>query len=453
MLKKIRSRYFYEVDYYREFVKCTYCDEKLLPKYYTRHIRLSHKEYLHTTRLCVWCMDFVWKERGDSTNFQHRIDCFRNRCKREMKILTLTSIINKLDMSYNGNLGCYLNCIDCDIWHKSKKDNKHEYKNLPDLATMDIPISEKWLNAEFSSVASNVQMDPESGIDGYWMNLFLEKDYIWFHSIIRLAAWDSFYLFALNNSELFGVMPYWCLCDFGTENIELHNRHNIVFMEVGDAQNYKKMLKTFVVTADNKHVIKNDEGRHIDLKYSKQINTVKHFMNAWRFVSNSNFNEGRKKMENRNHYYIAKPMIPHCLLGMAMYFPKGFQTMTEILKMSIKINGDNDATQYEEGKWSIPFKEAFNDLRNHIPPVLRTTSILMDDDDNDEPMSKKLKLNSFYYKCNDKQYFKIDSSLVNLNTIDYNRFQLERGHAFIDMIADYPYTLNKLQNYILDNIQ
>ena len=147
-------------------------------------------------------------------------------------------------------------------------------------------------------------------------------------------------------------MPYWCICNGGdSDYYECHHRHCIVLMQREFVGEFKKLMRT--VTFPNGNLTKlNKYNRKMDSKYHKEITSVKHFMNAWRYVSspqamcsektiivdgiNQARNEstfhgrkahksGSRTKDNKCHYFIARPMIPHCLLGMALYFPNGFQ--------------------------------------------------------------------------------------------------------------------------------
>ena len=276
------------------------------------------------------------------------------------------------------DLNRYLNCSECDEWYRTTRlqgEFVKPHEKFPDSFAAHIPIADKWydlsVNYEFASmpkriklqedlkleIASldNLRMDPESGIDGFWIRLFLVKGqkYCWFHYSIRVEAWPKFFECAHNNNNLFFVMPYWCLCNGGKEGkFDFHHRHIIVAVERENVGEFKKLMRT-VTFADGtlSHMLDN---RKMDSKYHKEILGVKHFMNAWRYVSspqsmcsekkvtadgvNQAFNEstfhgvkagrpgGRKG--GKCHYFISRPMIPHCLLGMALYFPNGFQVTT-----------------------------------------------------------------------------------------------------------------------------
>ena len=133
------------------------------------------------------------------------------------------------------DLSRYLNCTECDEWHKTTRNQGvfvPPHPMFPATIAAEIPIDERWrdlspidygsirthttdgkvaakriklyeeLKLEIASL-DNLRMDPESGIDGFWIRLFLVKghDYCWFHYSIRMEAWDKFYEVACANTK------------------------------------------------------------------------------------------------------------------------------------------------------------------------------------------------------------------------------------------------------------
>ena len=391
-------------------VQCSYCEVKLLPKFYLVHLKALHKEKLTSANICIWCMEYTWRQRDPSVNnYEHRTKCLRykNFCILLSYKIFIIFLINfsyfpykyfiflinfsllrsritpppieesvKIEELNAMDLNRYLNCDECDEWHRTTRNQgvfEPPHPNFPESFASEIPIADKWydlsVDYEFASpikriklnedlkieIASldSLQMDPESGIDGFWIRLFLVKGqkYCWFHYSIRVEAWSKFYECASTNTELFCVMPYWCLCNGGQPlNFDFHHRHCIVLMERVSVGKFKKLMRTDVTFMDGS-LTKMCMNKKMDTKYHKEIIGIKHFMNTWRYVSSPQSmcldkkiaTEGVNQANNEStfhgakvrklggkrggkcHYFIGKPMIPHCLLGMALYFPNGFQ--------------------------------------------------------------------------------------------------------------------------------
>ena len=59
-------------------INCTFCNVKLLPNIYLRHLKDKHSEKLTAPNLCIWCMEYTWKRKDKSVNnYEHRMKCLR----------------------------------------------------------------------------------------------------------------------------------------------------------------------------------------------------------------------------------------------------------------------------------------------------------------------------------------------------------------------------------------
>lgn len=62
----------------KQFIKCSECDESILPRFYERHVKEKH-DYTEKQR-CIWCLEYIWKKQDPTTNnFAHRIQCLKKR--------------------------------------------------------------------------------------------------------------------------------------------------------------------------------------------------------------------------------------------------------------------------------------------------------------------------------------------------------------------------------------
>lgn len=533
-------------------IPCQVCEELVVVKEYHRHLSLKHPEvFIATKKLCIWCLDYAWRKGID--NIGHRFLCLKRRLGLKRVVeegasssrvqdtvvastsslpptqLLVSSMYPQISSSrpkidFTGmDLTRYLNCDECNTWYENERvpgPFVKPFSSIDDSCGLDIPIDVEWLERDLPeyvdidyrnigaagrkriklheeekiiiSRLEKLQMDPESGIDGYWMRLYLSqgRELAWFHYSIRHQVWKKFYDAASVNTKSFCVMPYWCMCSGGDlVSDEFHHRHIIVVCERNNVWYLKKIMST-VTFDDGKLCCINSRGRKMDSKYHKEINTVKHFMNTWRYVSspssmcankeivveginqarNENtfhgakvFVSGKKRgasVTGKCHYYIRRPMIPHCFLGMAMYFPDGFQTITEIMKMNVSVSKFKHISRSADGKWRVLLKDVYGDIQNHIFPTCKALRLDLEDAVQQQSAAANVEnldlvgdVNQFIYVGSlGIKRFSLDPTQMELSRVEYNRSSIGRGNAFVDMLVDAQYLVNRTQQQILDEV-
>lgn len=540
---------------YSDFIKralakvmCRFCDNEFLLKQYHRHLLDTHPEvFTLTKKICIWCLEYTW--RKGMNNYEHRFQCAKKLIGFKEPVLpstTACSVQDDAEMDAGSSeqststpaidfdkmdLTRYLNCTECNDWYEKERISGPFVKpfvSIDDSCGFDIPIDDEWLNmtpVEYPYISNanigvparkriklyeeeklviskltKLQMDPESGIDGYWMRLYLSngKYLAWFHYSIRLKVWKKFYTAACENPKLFCVMPYWCICSGGDmRSDEMHHRHIIVVCARHNVAKLKKIM-CLVTFDDGKLRTVNSSGHKMDSKYHKEIGSVKHFMNTWRYVSsvssmcsnkelvvdgvnqarNENtfhgakvFGGGRRNTVSGSgmcHYYISRPMIPHCFLGMAMYFPDGFQAITEILKMSLGVSKFKNPSRDAEGRWRVPLKDLYSDIQNHVFPTCKEiclhreeyvenpSTFNVDDDyndgDDDDAVHDEAAPQFAFIGTLGKKGFSLVPDRKNMSRAVYNRSNIEMGNAFVNLVVDSHYNLNRTQQKILNEV-
>lgn len=232
---------------------------------------------------------------------------------------------------------------------------------------------------------SEIPFDDICGIESMWLQMYVYGKYKWFHFSIRLLLWEKFVEIAENNCNMFLVLPYWCLCNGGkADRLEYHHRHSIVYVRDEDEKAFRKLMDN-IKFENRKSSMLNSSGKRMYSKFLRPIRDAKHMMNTLRYISSSRsmcceMNGGGGRLpyrgiqgeERRCHYYIGKHMNPHCLLGMALCIPDGFQIVTEILRTTADIENPECATKSKTGLWYIPYTEIFSkNLLDHELPLSR----------------------------------------------------------------------------------
>lgn len=373
-------------------------------------------------------MRYTWTGTAQSSN-DHRLKCFRNRIRPPT-----TLDIDRVDLNR------FLNCVECDNWYNTTRFQK-EYSppfDFPQTFAQDVPMSIKWdfnyYHLMENQHLQNFELDPECGVDGKWMRLFMSRSYKWVHCVVRLLVWQQFYDIACENKDLFCVLPYWCIDDDGDEDNNAdplsHKRSCIVMLEQNE-----RHLTEFESLMNGIRFL--DGGRCTYNRYAVEVKAVamsdiynsRTFMSTWRSVS--------LDVTKRKHVYIGKPMIPHCLHVMALFYDRGMQDITHLLKRKMDVKNFLYLKRYPDGTWTAPMAEVFPELMHHIAP---THPIL--------ELSTRVDSENYFYRGSRKQAFRLLARRLDRPT--YNRLQLETGNLL--MHKDWEFELSIANIKILDDI-
>lgn len=428
---------------------CQLCSFTCVPRHYVMHLQNKHHKCLSIVclRECEWCLEYRYipDSEGREMHYRHRLHCMNDRLGRNVQgdndkateferrspnahmataDLMATrpackSLVFAAERSIYAreHLKYYLNCRTCDTWLKLCGNEQKKNTYVESLYIYDeIDVAMNFL----LYLTPTVPMDKESNIDERWIQAFIEmKDNCyWYHYSIPVSGWDNFFNLAQAQKHLFTVMPYWCICSGGARNRPfLHHRHIIVAFYKENCNMVEKLISSHSEPAIASTLIVDDTGRSSSLLTNNNKNRSKEnpgtcvvkrellktpgqFMNTWRYISqssnvcwNADFNRVRAT-NNDYHLYIAKPLSPHCFLGMAIHYAEGFQDMTDIMGNGSGISPHAKAKPLGD-TWTVAFKELYPDLINHILPVdrrIKITSMV----EMDCPQ-KRITLKSRYY--------------------------------------------------------
>lgn len=360
----------------RVTVKCFYCNCTLLPKFYLKHLKSRHELLFSKKTLCIWCMD----AKKFRNAVQHRLKC-------------LFRLINPPKETIEfGDFRRYLNCSECNEWRKSNPPSPPPppHTTTTCIVCSDVPIDSSWHTLLDYKSSTDFNLDPECGIDLRWLRLYLTNSYAWLHCSVRFSVWRKFFKIVNSYPQIFCVLPYWCLCNGGQpDQPEAHHRHCIVVVYPASVDRFKSILYGFV-HAREIHCLKQFlyawrfvstpqtvckpsrrseqifATKIIEKYNSENLSMVLDYINysspppppsvdamdvrtmdstsCPHMLSNAHLNSDATIAKSDHHslpsttnYYIAKPMIPHCLLAIAMGVRGGQQTIAEMLKMRTDI--------------------------------------------------------------------------------------------------------------------
>ena len=109
--------------------------------------------------------------------------------------------------------------------------------------------------------------------------------------------------------------------------------------------------------------------------------------------------------------------------------------------MSTNMSRAKNAKRSKQGVWTVPMEEVYPDIRRHVTPTARDITLCSDGD------------GGYFFKGKEeKQKFKLRPENNKLERYDYNRVQLESGNAFVDMMNNAAYRVNKTQQYVLESV-
>lgn len=435
----------------KQFIKCSECDESLLPRFYERHLKQKHN-YTEKQR-CIWCLEYTWKKRDTSVNnFAHRVQCLQKRLNKQEK----KPMIEASDL--------YLNCKECDAWLRDVECEKELH--LSSMITKHsrhfakpIQIANKW--REFS-VPNNIEFSSECGIDPYWIQLYetLGDKYVFLHLFVRYWIWDEVYEYLTTQRGWICVMPNWCLC-FGKTNAtcEYYHRHQIVIVKRNHLSNLNAQLRSISRSYEK---VTSSEKKEMTPYRKYKISSLKHFFNVYKYVSSKTFkcldsdvteiqlkddgfidNTTLYTMRESNHFFISHPIIPHALIHMAGLSPSGLQPVIEVIgKISVY---DKAQRNSKTKKWICDVTHVV-DIKNHLLALPNDAKVVE---------QKQFNMAGTYHLGNQKEFSIVrgNMDLIPLSRQDRNQWHLNNGFTLMNSAAGAFQHLNKTQTAILDELE
>lgn len=455
---------------------------------YAKHLQKEHN--FPATR-CCWCNEFEWIKKRNPQHteqvYTHRYKCLVEKInKKKAQSVKIKPEIKKVveevkvtDLLYN--------CKKCDEHYKKMEQLKANFTldvGLPPSFTAEIPISHNWLELDFapdqvqpweeknkiseSNVkrkavydARDLKFDDKFGIDAHWLRLFyIKTNLMWFHYSIRQQVWDKFYKVANQNTELFCVLPNWCLCNGGTVDIDRHHRHLIIVIEKNNLHKFRKLMNG-VTFSNGALEMQNEVGKKVTTKFHCQIISMPYLLNIITYVSGQTSLQcggagrdlpRRHKGDIRYqcHYYIASPISEHGRLMMSLLYIDGLQEVTQIEKGHCKVGHLKSIhRKTQKFPWYAKIDELFV-TRGHVIPLDYKAIKLMPEE----------KIKSLYYFLNDrKQSVVLDDKMDNLKVMDIcsvksvNEQAINMGNVMMEVAGQAYVQLTKNQQRILNELQ
>lgn len=442
---KKRREYNQHLGKFYNLIPCKFCpSHQLAPIEYTSHIEKKHQnkikeflskfrsyqpsKHLNCRQMCVWCFNKFWSKDSMRDNYDHKIECF-NSYYLHYQIIDpeLNKIIKTVPKDL---LSLYLCCPLCDEWYHSCKNNVAPPDIPPNLLSA-VPYNLNWTHYSPASI-SKLQMDISSGILGIWMQTFhYNTDHNWFHTAIYYDDWDNFCVFAKMHQETMLVFPYWCLCNGGyPTDIARHHRHIIICIN--------HLLVDAIIDA-----LKSIQFTH-NLQFFRISNQLD-FISLWYYVSSEQFicfeQQSTPKLEHNCHFYVFRPLNPHCYLGMALYIKDGFKIITETSKNSLAY----DKVFIYENKNYLYYTDIFKNLQFHLFPVEKTVNLNSETKDHLYLIGNTEKYFSLSYNPLNDDSFPLDIN----DRIKINLSHLKKGNFVKYVLGDEKVFLPWLDNYLL----